>query len=80
MASNRVDYILRYGNHPPDEEFAKVFFQATDAEPGSREKVEVLARRRAFGQPLWHENDRTDYNGFGLLKLAERILKERECD
>ena len=33
-------------------------FQATDAEPGSREKLEILARRIRQGLPLWHPEDR----------------------
>ncbi len=33
-------------------------FCATDAEPGSREKLAILAHRIQLGLPLWHPNDR----------------------
>jgi hypothetical protein len=37
--------------------------QATDAVPGSEEKVAVLARRLEEGLPLWHPADRAEgYN------------------
>lgn len=36
---------------------------ATDAPPGSRAKVEALARRAAQGLPLWAEGDRADFEG-----------------
>ncbi len=35
-------------------------FDASDAMPGSREKLEVLAERMASGLPLWHDADRMD--------------------
>lgn len=35
-------------------------FERTDAAPGSREKVEVMARRLCSGLPLWHPEDRRD--------------------
>jgi len=37
-------------------------FRATRAMPGTNEKLEVLAARVAAGLPLWHGNDRTDYD------------------
>ena len=37
-------------------------FDATMAVPGSREKLDVLAARARDGLPLWHENDRADYD------------------
>lgn len=36
-------------------------FSATQAIPGTREKLQVLAERVRSGLPLWHESDRTDY-------------------
>jgi len=36
-------------------------FPATQAIPGSREKLRVLAERIQAGLPLWHERDRADY-------------------
>ena len=35
-------------------------FDSTDAMPGTPEKVEALASRVRFGQPLWHPLDRDD--------------------
>lgn len=37
-------------------------FQATEALPGSNEKLEVLARRVALGLPLWHPDDRRTFD------------------
>jgi len=71
MPSDKFEYILRYGPHEMDLDVADTMFKATDAEPGSPEKVEILRRRCSLGQPLFHENDRVDYHGVGLLKLAE---------
>ena len=36
-------------------------FSATQAVPGTREKLQVLAERVRSGLPLWHERDRADY-------------------
>ena len=36
-------------------------FSATEAIPGTREKLAVLAARARAGLPLWHDQDRTDY-------------------
>jgi hypothetical protein len=60
---NVFETILKYGH---DEDFAPVAgrgFTATDAPAGSREKIDVLARRIQEGQPLWHPEDRRDYTG-----------------
>jgi hypothetical protein len=38
-------------------------FRATDAVPGSREKLDILARRIRMGLPLWHPNDRHAEDG-----------------
>lgn len=37
-------------------------FIATDALPGSPEKLEILARRIRDGLPLWHPEDRHTYD------------------
>jgi hypothetical protein len=42
-------------------------FAATTAIPGTKEKLAVLASRISAGLPLWHEDDRSDYD-------------EEECD
>ena len=38
-------------------------FIATDALPGSSEKLEILARRIRDGLPLWHPDDRHTVDG-----------------
>ena len=43
---------------PPDVEFNK--FDASDAMPGTEEKLRVLAERVRRGLPLWHTSDRAD--------------------
>ncbi len=43
---------------PPDVEFNK--FDASDAMPGTDEKLRVLAERVRRGLPLWHTCDRAD--------------------
>lgn len=37
-------------------------FSATNAMPGSAEKLEILARRIRDGLPLWHPLDREAYD------------------
>jgi hypothetical protein len=37
-------------------------FSATKAIPGTREKLSVLAARARAGLPLWHDQDRMDYD------------------
>lgn len=56
-------FILKNGS---DEGFVPQVtdrFCPTDAAPGSRAKVEVLAQRLRDGFPLWHPEDRTTYSG-----------------
>ncbi len=36
-------------------------FDATQAVPGTTEKLRVLAARVREGLPLWHSDDRSDY-------------------
>ena len=43
------------------EEIGSRHFQATTAIPGTRQKLDVLAARARAGLPLWHEDDRADY-------------------
>ena len=60
---NVFEAILECGH---DEDFAPVAtdeFCGTDAPAGSRRKIEVLARRVQRGEPLWHDDDRSDYTG-----------------
>ena len=41
-----------------DNRSASGEFAATNAEPGSREKLDILADRIRQGMPLWHPEDR----------------------
>ena len=43
---------------PPEVESSQ--FESTDAMPGTRAKLEVLAQRAESGLPLWHPNDRDE--------------------
>ena len=70
--SDKYDYVLRFGNHPVDWEVAETLFQATDAIPGSPEKVEILKKRAALRQPLFHPNDRVDFKGMGIVHALAR--------
>jgi hypothetical protein len=53
---------IREGNwsFEPDEVDERQF-DATRAIPGTDEKLKVLAERVRAGLPLWHEQDRADY-------------------
>ncbi len=55
--------IERVGHDDGFEPIESPSFQATDAPPGSLEKIELLRLRVELGQPLWHEHDRTDFSG-----------------
>jgi hypothetical protein len=43
---------------PPEVECSQ--FDASDAMPGTKEKLETLAERVRNGLPLWHVDDRDD--------------------
>ena len=75
MIGDKYDYVLRFGDHPIDWEVAETLFQATDAIPGSPEKVEILKKRAALRQPLFHPNDRVDFNGIGII---QNLIKEKD--
>ena len=68
-ATNIFEVIERFGDesrYTPDENRP---FSATDAPAGSREKIETLRRRLEMGVPLWHEQDRPDFQGLvGALR------------
>jgi hypothetical protein len=51
-------------------------FDGTDAMPGTREKLAVLADRVQSGLPLWHPSDRDDVEAPPVAK-AKRINKPR---
>jgi hypothetical protein len=70
---NVFEAILKYGH---DEDWLphdnQPNFESTDAPAGSPEKIEILRRRLELGLPLWHENDRFDYNGLtGAIRPRE---------
>ena len=46
-------------------ELQHVHFPATDAIPGSTEKLDILAQRIQLGLPLWHPKDRLNYDKSG---------------
>ena len=43
---------------PPEVDFSE--FDASDAMPGTKAKLQTLAERVQRGLPLWHEKDRDD--------------------
>ena len=50
---------MGYWDYEPPE-VACSEFDASDAMPGTREKLQTLATRVEAGLPLWHEFDRDD--------------------
>jgi hypothetical protein len=71
---NVFEAILKYGH---DEDWLpdpQVDFDSTDAAAGSPEKIEILRKRLELGLPLWHDNDRYDYNGLtGAIRPRESM-------
>ncbi|HVX12639.1 MAG TPA: hypothetical protein VHC22_15775 [Pirellulales bacterium] len=60
MATSVFDAInLGVWDFEPDDSSTN-HFHPTEALPGSREKLDVLAERLRLGQPLWHNADRLD--------------------
>lgn len=51
---------------PPEVDCGK--FDAADAMPGTKEKLDVLAQRVAKGLPLWHVEDRNDVEAPSPMK------------
>lgn len=51
-------------------EVASGQYDATDAMPGTREKVEILAQRLIGGLPLWHPDDRFDLDQAPAMRRA----------
>ncbi len=45
------------------EPVARTNYCPTDALPGSRDKLAILAQRLRQGLPLWHPDDRRDCEG-----------------
>lgn len=60
---NVFQAILKYGH---DEDFkpnTTQEFGPTEAPAGSKKKIEAMRQRVEMGEPLWHEEDRSDYSG-----------------
>ncbi len=60
---------------PPEVESSD--YDGTDAMPGTREKLEVLAQRVKAGLPLWHPRDRNDAEAppLGIRPSADLRLR-----
>ncbi len=43
---------------PPEVDAAR--YDAADAMPGTKKKLDIMARRVQNGLPLWHDGDRDD--------------------
>ena len=44
------------------QKMKKEEFASTSAMPGTKEKLDILAARLEGGVPLWHPNDRHEYD------------------
>lgn len=60
---NIFEALFRHGHDDDFEPMQLSGFCATDAPAGSWEKIELLRQRVELGQPLWHPQDRVDYEG-----------------
>jgi hypothetical protein len=47
-------------------------YECTDAMPGTREKLSVLAKRVQGGLPLWHPDDRDDIEKPAQVRIRPR--------
>jgi hypothetical protein len=71
---NVFEAILKYGHDEDWLPSPKSNFDSTDAPAGSPEKIEILRKRLELGLPLWHEEDRYDYNGLtGAIRPRESM-------
>lgn len=62
MPTSVLDAIkLGWWDFEPDDTMTNDY-DATKAMPGTKEKVDVLAERLRRGLPLWHDDDRRDYD------------------
>ena len=61
--SNSVLEAIKMGiwDYEPEEQECSDY-DATEALPGSREKLEIMSSRILTGMPLWHPSDRRSYN------------------
>ncbi len=79
MTRTSLDAIGQRNWQPEREERRESDFPCTDAEPGSPEKLQVLAQRIQQGLPLWHPNDRHAEDPPFLL-VAESLSDEAQGD
>jgi hypothetical protein len=52
-------------------------FDASDAMPGTDEKLRILADRICRGMPLWHASDRADMEAPPLVRRSRPRRKRR---
>ena len=52
---------MRLWDYEPNE-VGEAQFNSTEALPGTRNKLDVLAERAREGLPLWHSSDYRDYD------------------
>jgi hypothetical protein len=55
---------------PPEIEYSK--YEASDAMPGTDEKLTILAERAKRGLPLWHAKDRDDVESPAPVRLRRK--------
>lgn len=61
VSKSVLDAIREGDWHFEPEQVDATHYQPTTAVPGSRKKLDILAARARAGLPLWHQDDRTDY-------------------
>ena len=62
MAHSVLDAIkMGIWDYEPEEQESSEY-DATEAMPGTREKLETMSLRIREGMPLWHPSDRRSYN------------------
>ncbi|MBI1900623.1 MAG: hypothetical protein HYS13_05875 [Planctomycetia bacterium] len=71
MAKSVLEAILagQWNFEPQEASYRE--FSATDALPGSEQKLQILAERIRRGLPLWHPHDRRDCEGLFAGKPDE---------
>ena len=67
---------IQVGQWDFEPENEETDFASTDALPGSKEKLHVLASRIQQGLPLWHPSDRHTYDAKLLAAIGSKIDDE----
>lgn len=75
IATSRDEALLCWGPDLVDEDSMRNWYEPTDAAPGSDEKLVVLRARADNHLPLWHPEDRCDFNGW-KKPLPSRMLEQ----